>query len=86
MVSKRKTQNADYDYPKWGGGGSEIVWLMLSAWLKVSQIQGLVHLFTQHQTVTKSLFSANCWHSNTRIMNSDMIGMLILLGPSQSHM
>ena len=42
--------------------------------------------FTKHQTLTKSLFSANCWHSNARIMNSDGIGMLILPGQSQSHM
>lgn len=44
------------------------------------------HHFTRHQTLTKSLFSAACWHSNSRLTKSHAGRILITASQSQSCM
>lgn len=44
------------------------------------------HHFTRHQTLTKSLFSAACWHSNSGLMKSHAGRILITASQSQSSM
>lgn len=44
------------------------------------------HHFTRHQTLTKSLFSAACWHSNSRLTKSNAGRILIKTSQSQSCM
>lgn len=45
-----------------------------------------LHHFTRHQTLTKSLFSAACWHSNSRLTKSHAGRILITASQSQSCM
>lgn len=45
-----------------------------------------LHHFTRHQTLTKSLFSAACWHSNSGRTKSHAGRILITASQSQSCM
>ena len=45
-----------------------------------------LHHFTRHQTLTKSLFSAACWHSNSGLTESHAGRILITASQSQSCM
>lgn len=45
-----------------------------------------LHHFTKHQTLTKSLFSAACWHSNSGLMKSHAGRIIITASQSESFM